>query len=220
MLQATTNPQTTGTHSSFDYGVVLRKMPRQQRSKDCISDVFASALLLLDYCDVDQLTVEAVASKSGHGGSTISEWFDLNNKELFVSCAARHHAQYIIAHMKTFSMGMAHKPNIHVYVNKTLEICMPPDIKGQIALYHAWQNLEQAEQWAFVHQIKTQVRSIFFRDNSSFVDHLLLAPAIWAICADFNRSVLLDREMLNSRPQAIQFIKNLVADAAKKYPNS
>jgi len=210
-------PPHSGSHDDpFGYAACLRKPPRQQRSKDCVSHIYSSALLLLDSYTTNQLTVEAISTKSGHSGSTISEWMDLNNKSLFVSCAARHHMHNLLSRLKISSMGITLNANVGAYSDRLLEICVPLDVNGHIALYHAWQNLDLAGQEAFLKQIQLQAQGIHFRANPNIelntlsATYFYLVSAVWNICWVFSKSVAADRHALTTRKEVILLIKRMM----------
>jgi len=219
-LAATHNPDHRST-SPLSPGECLRKTPRQERSKICVNHIYLSALLLLDTSGINQLTVEAVSIKSGHSGSTISEWFDLNNKELFAACAARHHMHGLISMMKLSSIGLTNT-TMSSYIDRILTIWLPLEVGAQVLLYQAWRNLEPANQQQTLKEINSHLGGSLIRMSSAdkcaetSITYSYLVSAIWGICTAFNDGVHKDQSILSGRPHATELIKDLVDGLEKK----
>ena len=207
--------------SPLVYEECLRKTPRQQRSKVCVNHIYLSALLLLDTSGINQLTVEAVSMKSGHSGSTISEWFDLNNKELFAACAARHHMHGLISMMKLSSIGLTNT-SISSFIDRILSIWLPSEIGAQVLLYQAWSNLEASNQQQTLKEINSHLGGSLIRMSSAdkcagtSITYSYLVSAIWGVCTAFNDGVHKDQSTLSGRRHATELIKDLVDGLEKK----
>lgn len=205
----------------FDYSPCLRKIPKQNRSKDCVSNIFTSGLLLLDEYSSYQLTVDAVACKSGHSGSTVSEWVNLNDKKLFVECAARHYFYGLLSRIKIAAVSVGESCGVEHYLDHILEFCMPSKSYDHIILYHAWKNLGDEARTDFLRQINLQARRIHAENRcaNNLADaascSIYIVSAIWGICRTFTKSVLSDRQTLESRNQVALLVKEMTIAGIK-----